>query len=144
MNFNEHLLGQRPPLDSEDNAIFASHADGRAASSNGFHCIFNLEEMPVRAEYCDGTIIRHVDCCYLLLSSAIWRLYSNDIYCYCYLMSIVDERSMKKQIEGGRCGTYRGVKKECHIDTKILSINQRYYHLLLLIMPHTAVSCLRL
>jgi hypothetical protein len=138
---NEHLLGQRPPLDSEDNAIFASHADGRAASSNGFHCIFHLEEMPVRTEYCDGTIIRHVDCCYLLLSSVIWRLYSNDIYCY--LMSIAfDERSMKKQIEDGRCDTYHSVIKECYNDTKhtpTASFNQLA---LLLIMLRTAVSFL--
>ena len=87
MNLNKHLLGQRPPLDSEDNAIFTSHADGGAASSYGFHCIFHLEEMPVRTEYCDGTIIRHVDCCYLLLPGVLLRLYSNDIYCY-LLMSI--------------------------------------------------------
>ncbi len=80
---SKHLLGQRPPLDSKDNAIFTSHADGSAASSYGFHCIFHLEEMPVRTEHCDGTIIRHVDCCYLLLPTVLLRLYlsiySNDI-----------------------------------------------------------------
>lgn len=75
MLFNEHLLGQRPPLDSEDNAIFTSHADGRAASSYSFHCIFNLEEMPVRTEYCDGAIIGHGYCCCLLLYCAIASLY---------------------------------------------------------------------
>ena len=57
---HHNSLGQRPPLHGEDDAIFTPHADGRAPSSDGFHCIFHLKKVPIGAEYCDGTIVAHL------------------------------------------------------------------------------------
>lgn len=58
---NKNSLGQRPPLDGENDAILATNADGGAPSPNGLHCVFDLKQVPVRAEHRDGAIVGHVE-----------------------------------------------------------------------------------
>jgi hypothetical protein len=60
ITINTNSLGQCPLFHGEDDAILTPNANGRATSSDSFHCIFHLKKVPIGAEYCDGTIVAHL------------------------------------------------------------------------------------
>ena len=76
--FFTHLLRYGSFFYSEHDAILPLDSYYSRASSHGFHRIFNLQQVSVRTEDGNGTIVRH---CYsgsiTILSFLICR------YCYC-------------------------------------------------------------
>ena len=59
-------------LDAEDNIVGAADADGGVALADGFEGVLDLEEMAVRGEHGDCSVVpSHSDCdlCFFLLLS---------------------------------------------------------------------------
>jgi hypothetical protein len=60
-------LGKRTSLDRQDDTILSLDSNGSASSTHGFHGIFHLEQMSIGTEYCDCSVVTHVDLLLLLL-----------------------------------------------------------------------------
>ena len=70
------LLGERPPLDRQDDAVLAPHSDGGRTLPDGLHGVLDLEEVAVGAEDGDGAIVAHLDGgSWERLFSGRWRAY---------------------------------------------------------------------
>ena len=77
-NHNTHklnLLGERPPLDRQDDAVLAPDSDGGRALPDGLHGVLDLEEVAVGAEDGDGAIVAHLDGSWEMLFSGRWWAY---------------------------------------------------------------------
>ena len=60
------LLGERPPLDRQDDAVLAPDSDGGRALPDGLHGVLDLEEVAVGAEDGDSAIVAHLGDCNLV------------------------------------------------------------------------------
>ena len=56
-----HLLGQSPALNGKDDAIFTLDTNCRTSTSYRLHGVLDLKQMPVGTEYCDGSVVTHVN-----------------------------------------------------------------------------------
>ena len=55
-----NLLGERPPLDRQDDAVLAPDSYGGRTLPDGLHGVLDLEEVAVGAEDGDGAIVAHL------------------------------------------------------------------------------------
>ena len=55
----KNLLGERPPLHREDDAVLAPDSDGGRTLPDGLHGVLDLEEVAVGAEDGDGAVVTH-------------------------------------------------------------------------------------
>ena len=70
-----NLLGERPPLDRQDDAVLAPDSDGGRTLPDGLHGVLDLEEVAVGAEDGDGAIVAHLDGSWEMLFSGRWWAY---------------------------------------------------------------------
>ena len=55
----KNLLGERPPLNRQDDAVLAPDSDGGRTLPDGLHGVLDLEEVAVGAEDGDGAVVTH-------------------------------------------------------------------------------------
>ena len=54
-----YLLGNGSLFDCQNDAVFSLNADNGASSANRLHGVFDLQQVPIRTEHCNGTIVGH-------------------------------------------------------------------------------------
>ena len=56
----KYLLGNGSFLNSQNDTVFALYPNNSGSTTNRLHRIFCLQQMPIRTEHGNGTIIRHL------------------------------------------------------------------------------------